>query len=72
MSMGNEFYVHSRVYSDTFRNKPYSMSMREDIVVTTLDQNYQDSDYYKKTIARRRARIERERAEMIGNGGLPR
>ncbi len=40
-----EFYIHSRVYTDTFRNKPYSMSMREDIAVTTPDVKEHSSDY---------------------------
>lgn len=58
-----EFFVHSRVYSDTFRNKPYSMSMREDVEVTTPDLNEYTSEYYKEVIKRRRARMAREKAK---------
>ena len=64
-----EFYVHSRVYTDTFRNKPYSMSMREDIAVTTPDVKEHYSDYITESRKRRRARVGRERAERLRNGG---
>lgn len=63
-----EFYIHSRVYTDTFRNKPYSMSMREDIAVTTPDVKEHSSDYIAESMKRHRARVERERAEIIQNG----
>lgn len=64
-----EFYVHSRVYTDTFRNKPYSMSMREDIAVITPDVREHSSDYITESAKRHRARVEREKAERIQNGG---
>ena len=57
------FFVHSRVYSDTFENKPYSMSMREDIEVTTPDLIDYSSDYYDEVEKLRQARIAKKRAE---------
>ena len=55
-----EFYVHSRVYTDTFRNKPYSMSMREDIAVITPDVREHSSDYITELAKHYRARVVKE------------
>jgi len=30
------FYVHSRVYSDTFKNKPYTVPQREQVYTTPV------------------------------------
>lgn len=33
---GNGFYVHSRVYTDTFKNKPYTVPQREQVYTTPI------------------------------------
>lgn len=53
--------VHSQVYTDTFRNKPYSMSMREDIAVITPDVREHYSEYIPESIRRQKERIKREK-----------
>jgi len=44
------------------------MSMREDIAVTTPDVKEHSSDYIAESMKRHRARVERERTEIIQNG----
>lgn len=51
-------YLHSRVYTDTFKNKPYSVSMFETTDVTTPDlREYPHSDFYESAMNNRRIRL---------------
>lgn len=63
--MGNQnLHIHSRVYTDTFKNKPYSMSMRENIEVTTpelTEHSSEYSDYHKDVMNRYHTRINKEK-----------
>lgn len=49
--------LQSQVYTDTFKNKPYSVSMFETTDVTTPDlREYPHSDFYESAMKCRHAR----------------
>lgn len=64
--MFEKFYVPSQVYTDTFKNEPYSVSMFETTDVTTPDLLEYPSELYDRAMERRRVRLEKESAAHPG------
>lgn len=56
------FYVHSRVYTDTFKNQAYTVSLRENTDITTPDLRGASTDFYSRAMARHRARQQEKKA----------